>query len=339
MSPKMLRNAREAGARIVEMVWEDLKPRAIVTAGAIKNGVLAVLAVSGSINCVKHLQAIATEAEVDVDVYDLFARYASKIPLLAAIRPTGPGLIEEFEAAGGARALLKRLERFLDLDARTVTGRTQGEILADAIVTDDRVIRTVEKPFSARPSLVVVRGTLLPGGGIVRQGGTGERMERFRGPARIFHSRDEALAAVKQGLVKRGDVVVLRGLGVVGGPGMAMTSAVVFALDGAGLINEVAVITEGQLSGLVNEGLVVGEASPEAAAGGPLAFVEDGDMIAIDVAKRRVDLDVTEDVLAERHKSPRTFGAQNLRGWLAVYQRTVAPVHEGAVLRGKREDT
>jgi dihydroxy-acid dehydratase len=234
--------------------------------------------------------------------------------------------------------LLKRLERFLDLDARTVTGRTQGELLADATVVDERVIRTVEKPFSTRPSLVVVRGTLLPGGGIVRQGGTGERMEQFRGPARIFHSRDEALAAVKQGVVKRGDVVVLRGLGVVGGPGMAMTSAVVFALDGAGLINEVAMITEGQLSGLVNEGLVVGEASPEAAAGGPLAFVEDGDTIAIDVAKRRVDLEVAEDVLAERRKSPRAFGASNLRGWLAVYQRTVAPVHEGAVLRGKREN-
>jgi dihydroxy-acid dehydratase len=335
MSPKMMRHAREAGARIVEMVWDDLKPRTILTAGAIRNGVLAVLAVSGSINCVKHLQAIATEAGLDVDVYQLFADYAARIPLLAAIRPNGPGLIEEFEAAGGARAVLKRLERFLDLDARTVTGRTLGEVLEVATVLDERVVRTIENPFSTRPSLVVVRGNLLPGGGIVRQGGTGERMTRFRGPANIFHSRDEALAAIKAGHVKRGDVVVLRGLGVIGGPGMAMTSAVVFALDGAGLINDVAVITEGQLSGLVNEGLVVGEASPEAAAGGPLAFVENGDAIAIDVEKRRVDLEVAEAVLDERRRTPRIFGAQGERGWLAVYQRTVAPVHEGAVLRGK----
>src|SRR5690606_12630393 len=159
----------------------------------------------------------------------------------------------------------------------------------------------------------------------------------FRGPANIFHSRDEALAGIKEGRVEPGDVVVLRGLGVVGGPGMAMTSAVVFALDGAGLIDKVAMITEGQLSGLVNDGLVVGEASPEAAAGGPLAYVENGDTIAIDVTRKAVDLEVPDDVLAERYRSPRAFGAQNERGWLGVYQRTVAPVHEGAVL-GKRQD-
>jgi len=333
MSPKMIANARAAGARIVEMVWQDLKPRQIITAGAVKNAVLVVLALSGSINCVKHLQAIATEAEVDVDVYRLFAEYADKIPLLAAIRPNGPGLIEEFEAAGGARAVLKRLEPFLDLDALSVTGETLGEILAAAEEGDTRTIRTLDDPLSRRPSLVVVRGSLLPGGGIVRQGGTGKRMLRFRGPARIYHSRDEALEAIKQGEVKAGEVVVLRGLGVIGGPGMAMTSAVVFALDGAGLVNDVAVITEGQLSGLVNEGLVVGEASPEAADGGPLAFLENGDTIAIDVEKKTVDLEVPDAVLAERHKTLRAFGAQNERGWLRVYQRTVLPVHKGAVLR------
>jgi dihydroxy-acid dehydratase len=156
---------------------------------------------------------------------------------------------------------------------------------------------------------------------------------RCASPAgRTSFIRDEALAAIKQGGVKPGEVVVLRGLGVIGGPGMAMTSAVVFALDGAGLINQVAMITEGQLSGLVNNGLVVGEASPEAAAGGPLAFVENGDVITIDVNRKVVNLDVPEAVLAERRKQPRVFGAQNERGWLGVYQRTVAPVHEGAVM-------
>jgi dihydroxy-acid dehydratase len=336
LSPKMMGHVRESGARIVEMVWQDLKPRDIITAGAVTNAVLVVLAVSGSINCVKHLQAIASEAEVDVDVYGLFAEHADKIPLLAAIRPNGPGLIEEFEAAGGARAVLKRLERLLDLDVCTVSGRTLREELSEVAVEDERVIRTLDNPLSTRASLVIVRGSLLPGGGIVRQGGTGERMLRFQGPANIFHSRDEALAAIKAGRVLPGEVVVLRGLGVIGGPGMAMTSAVVFALDGAGLIDRVAVITEGQLSGLVNEGLVVGEASPEAAAGGPLALVENGDTIAIDVERKVVDLEVPETVLAERRKTTRHFGAENQRGWLGVYQQTVAPVHEGAVLGGKR---
>ncbi len=332
-SEKMMANLRECGTRIVEMVWNDVKPRAIITPGAVRNAALVVLALSGSINCIKHLQAIAAEAEADADVYQIVSDYADKIPLLAAIRPNGPGRIEELEAAGGVRAVLKRLERFLDLDARGVTGRTLGEILADTQVEDESVIRSVDEPLSKRATINIVRGSLLPGGGIVRLGGTGERTLKFRGPANIFHSRDEALEAIQQGRVKPGEVVVLRGLGVIGGPGMAMTSAVVFALDGAGLINDVAMITEGQLSGLVNEGLVVGEASPEAADGGPLAFLENGDTISIDVERKVVDLEVPEEELAERRsKLHEKFGAQNQHGWLGVYQRTVSPVHKGAVL-------
>jgi len=331
-SAAMLERARESGRRIVEMVWQDVKPRDVITPGAVRNAVALVLALSGSINCVKHLQAIAAEAELEVDVYGLFAELADRVPLLAAIRPNGDGLIEDLEAAGGARAVLKRLERFLDLGALTVSGRTVGDVLADVDVPDNGVIRTVDDPISRRPSIVIVRGSLLPGGGIVRLGGAGERMLRFRGPANIFHSREEALDAIKAGKVSPGDVVVLRGLGVIGGPGMAMTSSVVFALDGAGLINQVAMITEGQLSGLVNDGLVVGEASPEAAAGGPLALVENGDTISIDVERKTVDLEVDDSVLESRRKALGIFGAQNQRGWLAVYQRTVAPVHEGAVL-------
>ncbi|HWM45279.1 MAG TPA: dihydroxy-acid dehydratase [Xanthobacteraceae bacterium] len=331
-SPKMMAFARASGRRIVEMVHEDLKPRDIITAGSIRNAVMMVLALSGSINCAKHLQAIATEAYVDVDVYDLYAELADKIPLLAAIRPNGEGLIEELEAAGGARGVMKRLEGVLDLDARSVTGGTIRDALAHAPEPDVTVIRTMADPMSRRPSLNIVRGNLLPGGGIVRIGGVEERKMTFEGPARLYHSREEAIAGIEAGEVKKGDVVVLRGLGVIGGPGMAMTSAVVFALDGAGLIEDVAVITEGQLSGLVNKGLVVGEASPEAAAGGPLAFVEPGDRISIDVPRKTVDLLVDEAELARRRQTPRTFGAQNLRGWLRTYQHTVQPVHKGAVL-------
>jgi dihydroxy-acid dehydratase len=335
MSPRMLEQAKAAGARIVEMVWDDRKPREIITAGAIRNAVALVLAVSGSINCVKHLAAIASEAGLDVDVHQLFADLADRVPLLTAIRPNGEQLIEDFDRAGGARAILKRLESLLDLDALTVTGQTMREVLASVVVTDESVIRTVENPLSTRPSINIVRGSLLPGGGIVRLGGVGERKMTFKGTANIYHSRDEALDAIKAGEVKPGQVLVLRGLGVIGGPGMALTSAVVFALDGAGLINEVAVITEGQLSGLVNDGLVVGEASPEAAAGGPLALLANGDVISIDVTKKTVDLEVNEAELEERRKHLQSFGAQNQTGWLGVYQRTVSPVHEGAVLAKK----
>jgi dihydroxy-acid dehydratase len=333
-TPRMMDFARAAGRRIVEMVEEDLKPRDIMTAGSIANAAKVVLALSGSINCVKHLQGIATEAGIDVDVYGLFAEFADEVPLLAAVRPNGETLIEELDEAGGAQTVLKRLEPLLDLDARSVTGGTLRDTLASVEVADDNLVRPLSDPLSHRPTLNIVRGSLLPGGGIVRLGGSGARRTRFRGPANIFHSRDEALAAVKQGSILPGEVVVLRGLGVVGGPGMAMTSAVVFALDGAGLVDQVAVITEGQLSGLVNMGLVVGEASPEAATGGPIAYVEKGDIIAIDVDARTVDLEVSDEVMATRRQKPIRFGAQDQRGWLGTYQSTVRPVHEGAVLRG-----
>ena len=331
-SPKMFDFARESGRRIVEMVEEDLKPRDVISAASIRNGVRIVLALSGSINCVKHLQGIATEAGIDIDVPGLFADFSDHIPLLAAVRPSGETLIEELEDAGGALTVLKRLEPILETEARSVTGGTIGDILADATVGDDNLVRSLDEPLSRQPSINIVRGNLLPGYGIVRLGGKGERMTKFRGPAHIFHAREEALTAIAENKVLPGEVLVMRGLGVVGGPGLAMTSAVVFALDGAGLIEKVAMITEGQLSGLVNMGLVVGEASPESATGGPLAYLEDGDIISIDVEAKRVDLEVPEDILAERRKVPVHFGTR-ATGWLGVYQNIVSPVHEGAVLR------
>lgn len=332
-SAKMLTYAREAGKRIVEMVDEDLKPRDILTEEAIENAVKMVLAVSGSINCVKHLRGIAVEAGLDVDVIGLFARHAPNMPLLTDVRPNGPTVTEEFEMAGGARGILKRLEDGLNRDAMTVTGRTLGAELVDAPVpAADSKIRPLDAPVSTRPTINIVRGSLLPGGGIVRLGGGGERKLTHTGPARIYHARDEALAGIKAGEVQKGDVLVLRGLGVRGGPGMALTSAVVFALDGVGMIEDVAVITEGQVSGLVNTGLVVGEASPEAAAGGPMTLLEEGDEISIDVTRGTVDLHVPAEVLAQRTTIPEQFGQPTPAGWLDVYRRTVGPVHEGAVM-------
>ncbi|MFD1911099.1 dihydroxy-acid dehydratase [Halodurantibacterium flavum] len=329
---RMLENARRSGTRIVQMINEGLNPRHILTEAAIRNAAQVVIALSGSINCVKHLQAIAIEAGLDVNLTDIFAEYSRQVPLLCGVRPSGETLTEEFEDAGGAQGVLVQLRERLDTGALTVTGRTLGENLDVAPAPDGSVIRPLDNPVSTRPTLNIVKGSLLPGGGIVRIGGAGDRRMTFRGRAKLYHSRDEALAGIRAGEVQPGHVVILRGLGVIGGPGLALTSAVVFALDNAGLVDEVGVITEGQLSGLVNKGLVVGEATPEAAAGGPLAWVDEGDEILIDVPNARVDLLVDEAELERRRQTPRSFGARIPNGWLNVYQRTAGPVHEGAVM-------
>jgi len=335
-SEKMNRYARACGERIVQMVWEDLKPREILTREAFVNATLVVLALSGSINCVKHLQAIALEAGCDVNVYALFERYAEKVPLLAAIRPNGERLIEELEAAGGARAVMKQLEGMLQMSALNVSGKSVREIIEEATVADAEVVRPLERPISTRPTIVIVRGSLAPQGAIVRLGGAGERKLRFSGPARIYHAREEALEALVQGKIVRGDVVVLRGMGVKGGPGMAMASALVFALDGAGLLDDIAVITDGQISGLVNRGLVVAEISPEAADGGTLGLLEDGDRITIDVEKRAVDHHLDDPTVAARRVSAHPLGREDEVGYLSQYQRTVQPLPQGAVLLRQR---
>jgi dihydroxy-acid dehydratase len=337
-SEPMWRAVDAAGARIVEMVAEDLKPRDILTPAAFGNAVTAILSVSGSINSVKHLQAVAAESECGTDVYRMFETLADGVPLLTAIRPNGETPIEDFEDAGGTRALMKQLEPLLDGRALTVTGRTVADSLAGARVADPDVIRPAENPLGRRPTIVLIRGSLCPGVGIVKLAVADDRRLEFTGPAIVFESAQEALDGVKAGVIEPGQVVVLRGLGVTGSPGMGMASALVFALDGAGLTGQVAVVTDGQLSGLVNKGIVVGEVSPEAAAGGPLGLVRDGDTIRIDVPARTADLDVADEEIASRRAALAADPPERPVevGWLSVYQRLVRPLPEGAVLRPRR---
>jgi len=334
-SESMWRAADAAAARIVELVNEDLKPRDILTPAAFRNAVKSILSVSGSINSVKHLQAVAAEAEADVDVYRLFETLADGVPLLTAIRPNGETAIEAFEDAGGTRALMKQLEPVLDGEALTVTGKTVTENLADLTVADPEVIRPPERALGRRPTIVLIRGSLCPDGGIVKLAVADDRRLTFEGPAIVFNSPVESLDGLRAGQVKPGHVVVLRGQGVTGSPGMGMASQLVFGLDGAGLTGQVAVVTDGQLSGLVNKGIVVGEVSPEAAKGGPLALVRDGDVIRIDVPGRTADLDVPQTELDDRRAelaaNPPPRPAEV--GWLSVYERLVRPLPEGAVLR------
>jgi dihydroxy-acid dehydratase len=333
LSPKMFADARAAGERIVDMVWKDLKPRDILSPRAFANAVRAVLAIGGSLNTVKHLQAVATEAGSGVDVYGLFEHLGPGTPVLAGIRPIGDRFIEEFEAAGGCRALMKQLAPLLDTTALTVTGASVADNLHDVQVGDPEVIRPIERPVAPRPAIVLLRGNLAPEGGLIKTGIAERRTRRFSGPAICFNTSDAALAALKDGSIRPGHVVVMRGAGACGGPAMGGgASRVVFGIDGAGLGDQVAMLTDGHLSGLVCKGLVVAEVAPEAALGGPLALVEDDDTVTIDLDTRRVDLEVSTEVLEQRRTRWQPPAPTFDRGWLQIYRRNVGPLSKGAVL-------
>jgi dihydroxy-acid dehydratase len=291
-----------------------------------------MLCVSGSVNTVKHLQAVAREARSEVDVYGLFERYADKIPLLTAIRPNGEHVIEDFEAAGGTRAVMKQLEGFLNKAATTVTARTIGEILQETTVADEEIIRPVRRALATRPSVVIVRGSLAPDTAIIKLAVADDRPLQFIGPAVVYDSEQEGIKGLNEGQIKPGQVVVMRGLGLKGGPGFGGASRFIFALDGAGLTGKVAVVTDGHLSGLVNKTLLVCEICPEAADGGPLALAENGDVISIDVMKKVVDLEVPEDELAARRARLQKVPEKDQPGWLGIYKRVVKPLSDGAVL-------
>lgn len=332
-SKAMFDAVRRAGKRIVEMVWEDLKPRDVLTPAAFANAVRTVLAVGGSVNTVKHLQAVATEAGCSADVYGMFERFGDQVPVLAGVRPVGEHFIERFEAAGGARAVMKQLGELLDLDARTVTGRTLADNLEGVQVADEEVIRPRSRALATRPAITMLRGSLAPDYGIVKTGVIERKVRRFSGPAVCFDTADQAIAALKDGSIREGQVIVMRGAGVCGGPGMGGgSSRVVFALDAAGMGEKVAMLTDGHLSGLVCKGLVVAEVSPEGAVCGPLALVQDGDTITIDLDTRRCDLEVAAEEMERRRAAWKPGPKLCDTGWLQLYRRNVGPLSEGAVL-------
>ena len=217
-SERMFEMARRSGARIVEMVEEDLRPRAIMTPGAFRNAAAAVLSVSGSINCIKHLQAAAVESELDLDVYGLFDKLSGEIPVLSAVRPNGADTIDAFEAAGGTQALLQQLQPLLDGNALTVTGRTLAGNLESAVVYDADVIRPLDRPFSTEPAIVILHGSLAPESAILKLGlPDPSRPMRFTGPALVYDDGLEAIEAIRTGQVEAGSVLVVRGIGLRGG--------------------------------------------------------------------------------------------------------------------------
>lgn len=332
-SKRMNDNARQAGRRIVSLVEQNLTPRQIMTPDAFANAVKVMLAVSGSVNALRHLQAVAQEGNVDIDIYKLYDTFGQNIPLLCAIKPNGPSHIDQLERAGGAQAVMKRLQPLLNLEATTVSGNSLAGVLAETPSgIDENVIAPLEAPFAPGPALIILRGNLAPEGAIVKLGSTLALDTQFRGAAKVFETQEAAMEALKAGNLQPGCVVVLRGLGPRGGPGVASASWFVAAVNGAGLGYNMAVVTDGQLSGL-NRGLTVGQVTPEAAGGGPLALVRNDDEIVIDLASRELTLNVSEQELQVRFEALPAFSSSERHGWLALYQSMVRPLSEGAVLK------
>ena len=250
--PRMWRSVDGAGRRIVEMVREGLRPRDVMTAANFSNAVTVMLSASGSINSVKHLQAVAVEAGLDIDIWGEFERLGHEVPLLIGVRPNGETRIDEFDDAGGAAALMTQLSPLLDLDTPTITGLLRDRLGADEVI-DSEIVRPLDRPLGTEPTIVIVRGSLAPEGAIIKRAVVDTRAKRFEGEAIIFHSRQEALDGLRSGKIKPGHAAVLRGVGPKGGPGMTFISAFIFAVEGAGLAGSVAILSDGQLSGLVNK--------------------------------------------------------------------------------------
>lgn len=326
--------ARQAGINIVEMVRKNLTTRKIITKESIENAVMVVLATGGSVNTVRHLSAIAAEAELGIDVIATYEKYADTIKLLTAVRPNGPFRTEDLEDAGGCNAVMKRLEKYLHLDCMTVNGKTVAENIKKTVVRRTDVIKDFAQPQSNRPGVAILRGNLSPNGAIAKLSALPGDLKFFEGKARIFDGEDEAIAAISRNEIQNGDAVILRHMGPKGGPGTVFACSFVAALNGANLAANIAVITDGELSGL-NRGIIVGQVMPEAAVGGPLAVIQNGETIRLDFIKRTMHVDITEDELNSRLKAWKPKICQ-VKGYLGQYHSLVQPMEKGAVL-GKRQ--
>ncbi|HEU5078846.1 MAG TPA: dihydroxy-acid dehydratase [Opitutaceae bacterium] len=323
-----------AGTAIVEMIRRNWRPSDILTPAAFANALALDMAMGGSSNTILHTLALAQEARVPLSLEEINA-VAERVPHICKMAPSGVYHMEDIDRAGGISAILKTLsarEGLLHLDARTVTGKTLGENIADAVVQDHDVIRDLQHAHSPRGGLAVLFGSLAPNGCVVKTAGVAPQMMTFRGPAVIFESQEAATTGILVGKVKAGDVVIIRYEGPRGGPGMQEMLSPTSAIAGRGLGESVALITDGRFSGATRGGSF-GHVSPEAAAGGPIALVEPGDFIEIDIPRRRIDLVVDEKTLAERRAKWSPPSPKINYDYLARYAAMVTSADTGAVLR------
>ena len=322
--------AREAGRQVMKLLEADLRPSRIITQGSLENAIATVAMSGGSTNGVLHLLALAREAGLELSIDD-FDEISEQTPLLADLKPSGRFVAKDLYEAGGVALLAKRLDEagILNEDEMTVTGRTIGDEAADANEAEDQeVVRPLHDPLKQNGGLAILRGNLAPEGAVVKVAGT-ERMFH-EGPARVFECEEDAFAAVEAKAIKPGDVVVIRNEGPAGGPGMREMLQVTAALVGEGLGEEVALLTDGRFSGATH-GLMAGHVAPEAARGGPIAAVRDGDKIAFDVEARTLDLGLSAEEIAARLTSYEPPEPRYRSGVMAKYAASVSSASEGAV--------
>jgi dihydroxy-acid dehydratase len=328
--PSKAEVAYDAGKLVVDVLRRGLRPSDIITRDALENAIAAVTSSGGSTNGVLHLLAVAREAGVELSIDD-FDRISELTPLLCDLKPGGKYVAVDLHEAGGVSVLVSRLRELgvLHEDAITVTGRTVGEIARDASETPgQRVVRPLDDPLKPTGGLAILRGNLAPEGCVVKLAGHERRLHT--GPARVFDREEAAMEAATHGGISEGDVVVIRNEGPAGGPGMCEMLAVTAAINGAGLGDTVALLTDGRFSGATH-GFMAGHVAPEAARGGPIAAVRDGDEITIDVDRRRIDVALDEDEIARRVAAYRAPENGDATGVLAKYAALVSSASEGAV--------
>ena len=327
--------AKHAGMAVMEMYRQNIRPRDIMTEAAFRNALTMDMALGCSTNSMLHLPAIAHEAGVDLNV-DIANEISAKTPNLCHLAPAGPTYMEDLNEAGGIYAVMHEISKLglLNLDCMTVTGKTVGENIKNSINLNPEVIRPVENPYSKTGGIAILRGNLAPDSCVVKRSAVAPEMLKHEGPARVFECEEDAIAAIKGGKIVAGDVVVIRYEGPKGGPGMREMLNPTSAIAGMGLGSTVALITDGRFSG-ASRGASIGHVSPEAAVGGPIALVEEGDIISIDIDNHQLNVKISDEELAARKAKWQPREPKVTTGYLARYASLVTSADKGAVLQSK----
>ena len=324
--------AKHAGMQVMELIKKNIRPRDIMTEAAIKNAITADMALGCSTNSMLHLPAIANECGVDFNL-DFVNEISEKTPNLCHLAPAGPTYMEDLYQAGGVYAVLKEIDKLglLDTSVMTVTGKTMAENIANARNYDENVIRTIDNPYSKTGGIAVLKGNLAPDGCVVKRSAVAPEMLVHEGPAKVYESEEEAIAAIYAGKIVKGDVVVIRYEGPSGGPGMREMLSPTSAIAGMGLDKDVALITDGRFSG-ATRGASIGHVSPEAVSGGTIAYVKDGDIISINIPEYRIELKLSDEELAKRKAEMPIKRKENLTGYLKRYSQMVSSADKGAII-------
>jgi dihydroxy-acid dehydratase len=320
VSEEKMRIAKATGEKIVSLVRNQITPSMILTKAAFENAVVVDTALGGSSNTVLHLSAIAKEAGVSLPIMT-FDDISRKVPHLASMVPSGPHDMEELDNAGGVPAIMKELKHFLHTDALTVTEKTVAENLKNAEVKDSEVIRPLINPVHKEGGIAILKGNIAPKGGVVKAVAVSPKMLKHTGPAKVYDSEPEAIAAMKRGDIKAGNVVVIRYEGPKGGPGMPEMLLPTATISGMGLSESVALITDGRFSGATRGGCI-GHVAPEAAEGGPIAVLKDGDVITIDIPNRVLKADLSDSEIRKRQAAWKPRPPKITKGYLSRYQPT-----------------